>query len=563
MSSPDSDDRQNMGISPTFPPPISPKDEAAARRGRLREKPDRVQLPEGNKMKTTQAYVHLSSPQKDPLGKEITSNLELSPSVSPSGDIWKNTQSKSDTGASACLAFPRDKFPSRARNTPESQRSDSEDNKVQREPTLIHKKSGKIVPSALRASSRMRRHSSLHETPICPKAVHFQENGLEHIRLFLRGERPTAVSDSSSPVTSHQNESYFQLDNNGRRSLSPPFIWEMLLNHFPPQCFERTLLPVRVENIYLSSDTKVLIGVVAVSNLAFHKSVVIRFTLDHWKTTSEVVAEFDQDSVESQTKDDCDRFVFKIKLEDQTHLEEKTMFFCVRYNVNLQEYWDNNNLINYQVNFSKRTGFLNGKPCMQAKKAYVPKALPRRKVSPTSSSSFRSTIPSDDSVSLDWLPSSPQPSAMIDASPISLNKRPCAKEITPHAPGCRTDSENRHALANRYDFDTSLAVAIQAGHAAASDRSRVRLEKYVTPVSERRVSSQNELCERPRVTQIQSLVDAGIPITNSKANQPIIPERPESIAMTVKNPLLRSPAYSDLLDKYCFVSFEHEKVPRR
>jgi hypothetical protein len=92
-------------------------------------------------------------------------------------------------------------------------------------------------------------------------------------------------------------------------------------------------MPVRVERVFLSSDNKTLVGSVAVANLAFHKHVVARFTLDYWKTTSEVIAEFNHD-IRQPKREGYDRFNFNIKLADQANLEAKTMFFCVKYVVN-------------------------------------------------------------------------------------------------------------------------------------------------------------------------------------------------------------------------------------
>ena len=62
---------------------------------------------------------------------------------------------------------------------------------------------------------------------------------------------------------------------------------------------------------------------------------------------------------------------------------------------------------------------------------------------------------------------------MVSISPIGLENGPCAKSITPHAPGRRRDLANQSGLGNRYDIDNSLAVAVQAAYAASGDRSRV------------------------------------------------------------------------------------------
>ncbi|MGG6497930.1 UNVERIFIED_CONTAM: CBM21 domain-containing protein, partial [Bacteroidetes bacterium 56_B9] len=82
--------------------------------------------------------------------------------------------------------------------------------------------------------------------------------------------------------------------------------------------------------------------------ISFHKQVVARFTLDYWKTTSEVAAEYNND-IRTPSMDGCDRFNFHIKLSDQANIDNKTLLLCVRYSVAGQEFWDSNNMMNYQI----------------------------------------------------------------------------------------------------------------------------------------------------------------------------------------------------------------------
>ncbi|KAH7126099.1 putative phosphatase regulatory subunit, partial [Dactylonectria macrodidyma] len=110
---------------------------------------------------------------------------------------------------------------------------------------------------------------------------------------------------------------------------------------------------VRLEKVWLSSDKKSLLGSVAVSNLAIQKSVVCRFTFDYWKTTSEIAAEYSHVIRPHETSLGHDRFTFSIRLSNTANLESKTLFFCIRYSVNGQDYWDNNASRNFQVDFRK------------------------------------------------------------------------------------------------------------------------------------------------------------------------------------------------------------------
>lgn len=221
-----------------------------------------------------------------------------------------------------------------------------------RKPLMIRKKRGELVKPTLRPSSARRRPSTMPETPTFSKAVHFDSH-LEHVRHFLQVDRPLA---GSSTVEVYDSDTEFRFN----ETPSPLFEWEIAVSNFPAETPIRLSLPVRVERVFLSADNKTLVGSVIVANYSFEKCVVVRFTLDYWKTTSEVVAEHHQDSRQPK-HDGYDRFNFNIRLADQANLEAKTMFFCVKYSVNGQEYWDNNNSINFQVDFRKKPKHKNGK----------------------------------------------------------------------------------------------------------------------------------------------------------------------------------------------------------
>ncbi|KAL2161820.1 hypothetical protein VTH06DRAFT_7604 [Thermothelomyces fergusii] len=238
--------------------------------------------------------------------------------------------------------------------------SDEEsDGAAQRKPPMVRKKSGELVRPALRPPSR-RRPSSMPGTPTF-KAVHFDSH-LEHVRHFLQIDRPLAVSAGSSPVDNYDSDTEYPFSSNERSTTrSPPFEWEIIMTNFPLETPVRKAQVVRLEKVWLSTDQKSLIGSVAVANLAFQKFVVCRFTLDYWKTTSEVAAEYVGDVRPVETPYAQDRFHFSIKLSDLANLETKTLYFCIRYVVNGQEYWDNNNSTNFQIDFRKKFLPQNGK----------------------------------------------------------------------------------------------------------------------------------------------------------------------------------------------------------
>ncbi|KAK9451077.1 putative phosphatase regulatory subunit-domain-containing protein [Limtongia smithiae] len=240
-------------------------------------------------------------------------------------------------------------------------------------PRMVRKKSGELVKPSLKS----RRPSSVPSTPTYPKNVHFAHE-LEHVRHFLQAERPIAVSNQPSPAEEERDDQdgYFSwmpksgagVDGNGgsdpasagaeivpERSPSPfsLYHWEISLPNFPSK--PSMCGPVYVERVFLSADQRSLIGHVAVKNLAFMKWVAAKFTVDYWKTVSEVGADFCDEAGRRKPPAGYDRFSFAIKLQDFSKLEQKTLFFCVRYNVNGEEYWDNNNNQNYEVIFRRKS----------------------------------------------------------------------------------------------------------------------------------------------------------------------------------------------------------------
>ena len=242
---------------------------------------------------------------------------------------------------------------------------------------LIRKKSGEILKPALKYAgplgpngtplrqpraldaadaapadgfARMRFESkSLPATPSCPKYVHF-DTQLERVKLFLHDQKPQVVSRDVSPsgeYTTSEGEEYpfpstDDEDGPARKVL------QIKLPNFPaapPPTSELYL-----ESLFLEEDRRALKGIVMVKNIAFHKWVAARFTLDFWQTTSEVSAQH-KDSVKGGT---YDRFTFVIKLHDVLdRITEKTLFVALRYHTDNREIWDSNGGQNYQVLFEK------------------------------------------------------------------------------------------------------------------------------------------------------------------------------------------------------------------
>ncbi|KAK8253369.1 putative phosphatase regulatory subunit-domain-containing protein [Phyllosticta capitalensis] len=382
----------------------------------------------------------------------------------------------------------------------------SEDDGLTMKPPLLRKKSGELVKPALRPTSRNRRRpSSMPGTPSFSKAVHFNDD-IEQVRHFLQVDRPIAVSAGSSPVEAYDSEHEYPFgDEYSRRERVE---WDLRLTNFPRDSYERQSQPVRVEKICLSQDTSTLIGHVAVANIAFHKTVVARFTLDYWKTTSEVVAEYNNDVRRKQSNDGYDRFVFNIKLADQAHLESKTMLLCVRYSVNGHDFWDNNNSMNYQADFVKKT--VAKSKAKQGSSAGALASIPRSRHSPQTARPRSMPASMDD----DFGHAFDSKFEFDSSAPLRFKKSKGQRRFPD-----QSTQNNPQAFSSRYDFGASLTAAIPTGSNNSSGKGK------------------------PRTDYFAKQGDAPAP-TNLNA------PRPDQLSS--EKPDLKSAEYNELIQKYCF-----------
>ena len=431
----------------------------------------------------------------------------------------------------------------------EASDDDSESRSRRTKPPMLRKKSGELVRPALRPASAKRRPSSMPGTPTFSKAVHFDSH-LEHVRHFLQVDRPLAVSANSSPVEAYDSDNEFPFDDGSAPARAPPFEWEIVVSNFPADTPLRLAQPVRVERVFLSADNKTLIGSVAVANLAFNKWVVARFTLDYWKTTSEVVAEFNNDVRAPKHTDGHDRFNFNIKLADLANLEAKTMFFCVKYCVNGQEYWDNNNSTNYQIDFRKKAKPQNGKKGIQGAASRPANSLPRSNKKPPVVGKQKHVAAFDDFDGFDEKYKFDDSGKLVDdylgesTTPIRLKGVKSA--VTLSSDGLRRSPHpNGQAFGNRYDFGASLSAAINAANTTLGDRSGITMKP--SPKKGFAFAKHDAEPSSPLTMTVpkSTYTPSKVTVTSSAnvANSPNGSEKPG----------LASQSYSELLDKYCFV----------
>jgi hypothetical protein len=374
-------------------------------------------------------------------------------------------------------------------------------------------------------------------TPTYSKSVHFNDSD-NQTRHFLQVDKPIAVSAGSSPVETYDSEGEFPFsEDQGKPEL------QIKVANFPEDSFNRQTRPIRVERIYLSDDRANLVGVCAVQNISFQKLVVARFTLDYWKTTSEVVAEFCND-VRSPPSDGCDRFNFHIKLSDQANLDNKTLLLCVRYNVGGQEFWDNNDNTNFQIDFTKTA---ERKPARSVRVQHSPlgarplSAIPRSRHSPPTSRSRQESVDDDFVSRFDSNQSyrfgSPNKIGaahkIVDESgaPIKLKprtKRPSMMSVNP-------PTQPTNGLGSRYDFGTSLSAALTTAQDNLGRRSGLMNgAPAATSAKTQATAGYFGLIDRTGPTKVDAKT-----------------ERPDAI--TTDRPAMGSDQYRDLVQKFCYV----------
>jgi len=402
---------------------------------------------------------------------------------------------------------------------------DSDEDDICNKPALVRKKSGELVKPALRPSSR-RRYSSMPGTPTYSKSVHFNDND-NQTRHFLQVDKPIAVSAGTSPVEPYDDETEFPFEGDVKPEL------QIRIASLPEDTFERRAQPVRVERIALSQDKDTLIGTCAVQNISFQKLVVARFTLDYWKTTSEVVAEYSN----AIHNDGCDRFTFTIRLVDQANIASKTMLLCVRYNVGGQEFWDNNYNSNYQIDFCESKP---AKPTRSAKPTTPTTNAAQRPATAPPRSRHNAPLPrskSHDSIDDDFISRMDNgdydfglSSKFLGESPTPIKLKPRPKRgpmftIEPPA------SPN-NALGSRYDFGSSLSAALSS----AQDKLGRQSGLMGGAIAKQTTTGGGYF----------GIIDRKEPAKSTTRT-----ERPDHL--TTDRPAIGSDQYKDLVQKFCYV----------
>ncbi|KAI7899622.1 putative phosphatase regulatory subunit-domain-containing protein [Cokeromyces recurvatus] len=169
------------------------------------------------------------------------------------------------------------------------------------------------------------------------KSVRFHDEQLEQVRYFYKTQSPDAVKEDP-PLMNTTVDDYKLLQPNwpSRNSL-----------------FYNSDTKIRMESVQLADGSceqmaenkHVIQGRCRAFNLSFHKLVSIRYTFDLWRSYEETTGVF-RESIPS-TSNTWDRFDFSIPFEAKNTCQ--TLYLALRYTVDNQEFWDNNNGLNYEI----------------------------------------------------------------------------------------------------------------------------------------------------------------------------------------------------------------------
>jgi len=362
------------------------------------------------------------------------------------------------------------------------------------------------------------RAQSAPATPNINKNVHFAESddGLESVRVYNRSGKPVNISRPAGEETETETEvepSAFPFPHSPGPS---PLAVQSALPIVDPD--QSTPLPnssnshanIYVETISLPrSRPAALYGSVLVRNVSFEKQVALRFTLDGWETTSEVLCKHASSLSHlpppfprSRTVGDAigqlangesgsqefrwDRFSFVIHLElYEQKLTEHNVVFVARFTApGVGEWWDNNDGQNYRVSFKRPPSSPGAASPSQNRSFIAPSTMKPTPVTPSVS------------VETDVLPF-PMISPVLP-SPPSLPLPPSSPTLRRVPPTNQTDKTSRPPLAERRGIPGGVTLSPVPHKSTNHVASQVRVTSPVqTPTPPRSRSGSLEEISQP------------------------------------------------------------------
>ncbi|OXB78442.1 UNVERIFIED_CONTAM: hypothetical protein H355_007472 [Colinus virginianus] len=187
------------------------------------------------------------------------------------------------------------------------------------------------------------------QVPVCQSRmnkVRFADAlGLEltEVKVFQTGEDPSIPLHVLSRLSINSDLWYSNLE----------FIMQCLVPDFqqPADCmdFSDRLREQQVCLERVTSSDLGVSGTIQVCNIAFEKQVSVRYTFNQWKSLHEVCARWHSSIPQKNEQDQVDVFTFFLPVPSFLLQLCSVVQFAARYQVNGQEYWDNNKGKNYSL----------------------------------------------------------------------------------------------------------------------------------------------------------------------------------------------------------------------
>ncbi|NXA34244.1 PPR3D phosphatase, partial [Eudromia elegans] len=172
---------------------------------------------------------------------------------------------------------------------------------------------------------------------------------LTEVKVFQTGEDPSVPLHVLSRLSINSDLWGSSMDLEfTMQYLVPDFQQPADCMDFPARLREQQVCLERVT----SSDFG-LSGTIQVCNIAFEKQVSVRYTFNQWKSLHEVRAHWHNSIPEKNGQAQVDVFTFFLPVPSFLLQLCSVVQFAARYQVNGQEYWDNNRGKNY--NFTCRS----------------------------------------------------------------------------------------------------------------------------------------------------------------------------------------------------------------
>lgn len=219
------------------------------------------------------------------------------------------------------------------------------------------------LKSCLKPQTRQNSPRRAQSSPSAPKLVHYPslDVDLRSVRVFKLMAKPLAISKPEEE-TETETEGYDSSSAAYQLPRAASYAEETYTIDVGQSSPVPARNPATHANVYLETVQLPAIlpltlrGSALVRNIAFQKTLVVRFSMDNWTTTSEVNATYvsSASSIPPPFHDPdgsaWDRFSFQINLSDKL-LAGRTLLLAVHYEAAGGDWWDNNDGADYTLSF--------------------------------------------------------------------------------------------------------------------------------------------------------------------------------------------------------------------